>query len=352
MKDSKEMLKQEMRTHFAVDARRIDLLSRLLIALLQVCTVNYAQLALALNAKVKISSNVKRLQRFFKEFRFSHRAYVQFAWKQFASEKTVLAVDRTDWKFGRHHINVLMIGIAYRGTAIPLVWKLLGKAGNSSQRERIGLMRGLLWFLTEEQRSDIQAVTADREFVGHRWLSYLIDQDIDFVIRVRKDALVHKAQRTTHAHRLFTTQDLRILRKPRKVFGLSLYLSGQQLSGNEYLILISTLKGKQMASLYQQRWKIELLFGCLKSRGFHFEDTRQRLDKRINIMIFVLALALCWAVKTGEWLLEQGYSIPVKNLEERQEKLFSLFRIGLDQLKVHMINHLEFKPFIPLLSCT
>ena len=140
MKDSKEVLKQEMRAHFTVDARRIDLLSRLLIALLQVCTVSYAQLALALNTKVKISSNVKRLQRFFKEFSFSHHAYVQFIWKQFAIGKTVLAIDRTAWKFGRHHINVLMIGIAYRGTAIPSVWKLLGKAGNSSQKERIGLM--------------------------------------------------------------------------------------------------------------------------------------------------------------------------------------------------------------------
>ncbi len=167
--------------------------ARLLIAILQVCTVSYAQLALALNAGVKISSNVKRLQRFFKEFSFSHRAYVQFAWKQFASQKTVLAIDRTDWKFGRHHINVLMIGIAYRGTAIPLVWKLLGKAGNSSQEERIGLIRGLLWFLTDEQKTDIQAVTADREFVGHLWLRYLVDQDVDFVIRIRKDALVHKA---------------------------------------------------------------------------------------------------------------------------------------------------------------
>ncbi len=352
MKDSKEMLKQEMRTHFAVDARRVDLLSRLLVALLQVCTVSYAQLALALNAKVKISSNVKRLQRFFKEFSFSHRAYVQFAWKQFASQETVLAIDRTDWKFGSHHINVLMIGIAYQGTAIPLVWKLLGKAGNSSQRERIGLMRGLFWFLTEEQRSDIQAITADREFVGHDWLSYLIDQEVDFVIRIRKDALVHKAERTTHAHRVFTTQDLRVLRKPRKVFGLSLYMSGQQLSGDEYLILISTPKGKQTVGLYQQRWKIELLFGCLKSRGFCFEDTHQRIDQRINTMIFMLALALCWAVKTGEWLLERGYNIPVKNLEKRQEKLFSLFRIGLDQLKVHMLNYLDFKPLIPLLSCT
>ena len=54
------MLKQEISRHFAVDARRTDLLTRLLVALLQVCTVSYAQLALALNAKVKISSNVKR----------------------------------------------------------------------------------------------------------------------------------------------------------------------------------------------------------------------------------------------------------------------------------------------------
>ena len=349
MKDSKEMLKREISSHFNVDARRIDLLTRLLIALLQVCTVNYAQLSLALNAKVKISSNVKRLQRFFKEFRFSHRAYVQFVWRQFANEQTVLAIDRTHWKFGSHHINVLMISIAYQGTAIPLVWKLLGKAGDSSQQERIALMRGLLRFLSTEQKSHIQALTADREFIGHDWLSYLTDQNVDFVIRIRKDALVAKTNSTTHAHRIFATPQMRVLRKQRKVFGLSLYMSGQQLSADEYLILISTLKGEQMVNLYGQRWQIELLFGCLKSRGFCFEDTHQQIDQRINTMIFVLALALCWAVKTGEWLLEQGCSIPIKKLKERQEKLYSIFRIGLDHLKVHMLNHLDFKPLIPLL---
>ena len=245
-----------------------------------------------------------------------------------------------------------MISLAYKGTAIPLVWKLLGKAGDSSQAERIALMRGLLWFLSKNQKTSIQALTADREFIGQRWLSYLLEQDIDFVIRIRKDALVSKASGTTHAHRIFATQQMRVLRKRRKVFGLSLYISGQQLSADEYLVLISTLKGKQMLSLYKQRWKIELLFGCLKSRGFRFEDTHQQQDERINIMIFVLALALCWAVKTGEWLLEQGVSIPIKKLEERREKLYSLFRLGLDHLKVYMLNHLDFKPLIPLLSCT
>lgn len=95
MKDSKEMLKQEMQAYFAVDARRIDLLARLMVALLQVCTVSYAQLALALNAEVKVASNFKRLQRFFRQFRFAHQGYVQFVWKQFAYPPTVLAMDRT-----------------------------------------------------------------------------------------------------------------------------------------------------------------------------------------------------------------------------------------------------------------
>lgn len=352
MKDNKEMLKREMQTHFAVDARRIDLLTRLIIALLRVCTVSYAQLALALNVQVKISSNVKRLQRFFRQFRFAHRAYVQFVWQQFASEQTVLVMDRTHWKFGHHHINVLMISIAYQGTAIPLVWKLLGKAGDSSQQERIGLMRAVLWFLSPQQKAHIHALTADREFIGHHWLTYLIERNIDFVIRIRKDARVSKANKTVPAYRVFATQHLRILRKPRTVFGLSLYMSGQQLSDTEYLILISTLKGKTMGQLYGQRWQIELLFGCLKSRGFRFEDTHQQKDERIKTMIFVLALTLCWAVKTGEWLLEQGYTMPVKHLKERKENLYSLFRIGLDQLKVLMLHHLDFKHLIPLLSCT
>lgn len=352
MKDSKEMLKQEIQAYIPVDARRVDLLARLIIALLQVCTVNYAQLALALNAQVQVPSNFKRLQRFFRQFRFARRAYVQFVWKQFASPQTVLAIDRTHWKFGRHHINVLLISIVYQGTAIPVVWKLLGKAGDSSQSERIALTRALLWFLTDEQKATIRALTADREFIGHRWLTYLVNQQLNFVIRIRKDALVGQGHRKTHAHQMFATSQLRILRKPRSVFGLTLHMSGQQLSDSEYLILISTLKGKQMVALYQQRWKIELLFGCLKSRGFCFEDTHLKHDERISTMIFVLALTLCWAIKTGEWLLKQGYTIPVKQLKERKEYLYSLFRIGLDQLKVLMLHHLEFKHLIPLLSCT
>lgn len=43
-----------------------------------------------------------------------------------------LALDRTNWKFGSTHINILMLGILYKDLCIPLLWTSLGKAGNST----------------------------------------------------------------------------------------------------------------------------------------------------------------------------------------------------------------------------
>ena len=117
------------------------------------------------------------------------------------------------------------------------------------------VMRALLWFLSSQQKGQIHALTADREFIGRQWLTCLISHNIDFVIRIRKDALARQADRTTQAYKLFATHQLRVLRKRREVFGLSLYMRGQQLYYSDYLISITTLAGKQGISLYQQRWK-------------------------------------------------------------------------------------------------
>ena len=44
----------------------------------------------------------------------------------------VLSMDRTDWKFGEFNINILMLGITYKGIAFPLIFSLLPKRGNSN----------------------------------------------------------------------------------------------------------------------------------------------------------------------------------------------------------------------------
>ena len=53
-------------------------------------------------------------------------------------------MNRTNWKFGRTDINVLMIAIFYQGIAYPILWQLLAKVGNSNTAERKALMERFL----------------------------------------------------------------------------------------------------------------------------------------------------------------------------------------------------------------
>ncbi len=52
----------------------------------------------------------------------------------------VLSMDRTNRKFGEFNINILMLGITYKGIAFPLIFSLLSKRGNSNREERKKIM--------------------------------------------------------------------------------------------------------------------------------------------------------------------------------------------------------------------
>ena len=69
------------------------------------------------------------------------------------------------------------------------------------------------------------------------------------------------------------------------------------------------------------------LFGCLKSKGFNFEDTHIIHRDRIKKIIAVLAIAFCWAHLTGEWRHRFEKVIPLKKHGRPQS---SFFRYGLD----------------------
>ena len=64
----------------------------------------------------------------------------------FTNKDTVyLVMDRTNWKFGNRHINVLVLGFLFHNNSIfiPLVWVDLGekrKRGNSNYQDRKNLI--------------------------------------------------------------------------------------------------------------------------------------------------------------------------------------------------------------------
>lgn len=356
MKDNEKGLKAVICEYFAGHGQRVTMLSKLILALIQMRTVNFAQLALVINAGAKVGSNFKWIQRFMKQYVFDQERFVRFAWSQYGDEGSwiVLSMDRTNWQFGKMNINILTLGISWRGTAIPLVWKLLNKKGQSNVSERIALLDELLCLLTQEQRSKIHYVIMDREFGSGEWITALKKRSLGFIIRIRVDARVRKAAslKDRAAKELFVCPYFKVLRKPRVVFGHRLFIGGQQLSEKEFLILVSANRLEHRGRLYAERWGIEVFFGCCKSRGFNFEDTHLTKLERINTLTYLLALAFIWAFKMGEFLIHNGHQIPINKLKDRKTKLYSIFRWGLDHIRHRILNFMDLAEEFLVLSCT
>jgi len=356
MQDTEKELKAEIKAYFDGDARRISMMVKLILGILKLGCVCYSKLSKVINPVVLQDSNFKRIQRFMRYFEFSRKGYIQFVWHLFVKKHNwvALSIDRTNWKFGTSNINILMIGISYRGTAIPLIWKLLDKRGNSNETERVGLMEDLLAHLDKDQRAQIRCLLADREFIGKRWISYLRKQPFTFVIRVRSNTRIRKIGKASDqkAATVFTKKHFKVLRQKRVVWGQQLYIAGQQLTEKEWFILVSDQPLSKGKTYYGERWGIEVFFAACKTRGFNFEDTHvTKLDRLFNL-IFLIAIAFIWALKTGEWLIDHGHQVTIKRLRKRKAKLRSIFRVGLDHLQTKLLNFLTILDEIRLLSCT
>ncbi len=97
------------------------------------------------------------------------------------------------------------------------------------------------------------------------------------------------------------------------IWGCFVHLSALRLDDGEWVIL-ATFGAPQGPAIdaYADRWPVETLFGCLKTRGCNFEDTHLKDAAHLSKMIGLLALAFAWSHRTGEQLHDQGQPIPLK----------------------------------------
>lgn len=153
-------------------------------------------------------------------------------------------MDRTNWKLGESNINILMLGIAYKNVAFPLMFRMLDKRGNSNTEERIALMDDFIsWFGLEY----IDSLLADREFVGEQWMDYMNGKDIRYHFRIQNNFRVYfpRKQKQVPAWHLFNNLKVGQMRHYQhivKVNGQLCYLSGTKNTSDgklDYLILIS-----------------------------------------------------------------------------------------------------------------
>jgi hypothetical protein len=116
----------------------------------------------------------------------------------FIENEYYLSLDRTNWKWDKTNINLLVLAVVYRSTAIPVYWLPLNKQGNSNTRERIALMKRFI------DQFGSQGLLADREFIGDRWMGWVLEQKIPFYIRIRNNACsVNSQGKEVRVDRLF-----------------------------------------------------------------------------------------------------------------------------------------------------
>ena len=158
--------------HISLWRTRRETLVWLVTLMIQNGTVSLWRLAGYVDTRAQTLSVHRRLERFFKHVHLDEASVARLIvhimglsgkpWHQ--------ALDRTSWKFGRCHINILMLGVIHEKICIPLFWVLLDKAGNSNAHERTDLMGRLNKIFPKQP---IASLSGDREFIGERWMNWL-----------------------------------------------------------------------------------------------------------------------------------------------------------------------------------
>ena len=246
----------------------------------------------------------------------------------------VLAMDRTNWDFGKTPINILMVSVIWKGMGIPLIWTLLPSAGNSQTEARVCLLNRLQKAFPDLR---IAALMGDREFIGDKWMAYLKDEQIPFILRLRENQHVVREGYETWtiaaiAERLARGQKMIV--KGRCRLGTAgqspaVRLIVMRLKTGELLALAASGNPRRALADYRRRWTIETMFGNLKTKGFNLEDTHITDRGKLSTLLAVLAMAVALCVKTGV-AAAQLKSIPIK---KHGRKAVSLFALGLAALQ-------------------
>jgi hypothetical protein len=109
--------------HLDFNRSRIQCLLMLIEGLVTSRTVNLAMLSGGMRGLAQVDSHYMRLRRFMKEVWFDYAPLARLLAAIMGLHEVprwTLILDRTNWKFGKVHINILYLAVAYGTIAIPL----------------------------------------------------------------------------------------------------------------------------------------------------------------------------------------------------------------------------------------
>jgi hypothetical protein len=328
-----DSLQTALRSAFPLDARRLAVLTALILAMIQARTV----VLYALKTHVQLSGSLdvryQRLLRFV-QFQVPDGLFTRFALRCLPEGPLDLILDRTNWKLGQHDVNILLLSAVWNGFSLPLMWSLLPHGGSSSQAVREALMER---FLAACPGREFGGLLADREFIGKDWFAFLARRRLDPCIRLPATATVGRYGLPVWAcFKKLQPGEVRIWYRPLVISGVALRVSATRNAAGETLYLAHRGRATTNLRRYAQRWQAENLHSALKTRGFNLEDTGLTRAERVSTLLTTVSVAFIWACLTGEFLAAK---MPLQR-KKHGHRAVSVFRLGLDHLQ-DLLLHLS-----------
>src|SRR6266851_1576779 len=346
-------LSEAVAKHIKLSATRRETLSWLALLIMQHGTICLWRLAAYVASTAQTASVRRRFYRFFQYARLDGTlaARVVVDLLGLGGKPWVLAIDRTNWDVGKTTINILMISVVWNGMGIPLLWMLLPTAGNSSTKERTGLLDRLRAAFPDLK---IASLMGDREFIGDAWMSYLHRKKIPFILRLRENQYVLRdgyaavpisviAQHLQVREKMIVKGWCR-LGCHNETSSALVRLVVTRLASGELLALACSGNPRRALARYRERWTIESMFGNMKTKGFDLEATHLTDLDKLCTLLALLAFAVALTVKTGV-AMARLRPIPVK---KHGRRACSLFALGLHMLRKIFVaaNHAQIIVFL------
>lgn len=238
-----------------------------------------------------------------------------------------LQIDRTmiDDRF-----NVLMVSLAYRRRAIPLVWLVLPHFGNSTFMEREDILSYVAELLPH---GATVLVLGDREFGTPDMMRSVRSYGWDYCLRVKGTSYVHlptgcwiqlRDLAPVPGTRYYLTDVA--LTKSHDYGPIHLALACDLDSDDPWFIATNGCPSPRTLRDYARRFGCEELFSDIKARGFNLALSQLQHADRFSRLLVAIALLYVWVLSIARrvCLTRQVRSLTYRIFDHR----YSLFQIG------------------------
>jgi hypothetical protein len=328
-------------------------LASLLAGIFQSKSVHLSKVASKIPGTAMLVSITRRLDRFLESPAFRVRDWYEPIVKrllaQRAGQEYRLIVDGSKVGFGH---QFLVVTLAYRRRAIPLVWMWVRSSrGHSTSGRQLALLSYIYKLLPVDASV---LLLGDSEFGAVEVLKQLDQWGWKYVLRQKGSHLVRENDQSPWISlgSLLAKAGQSLWLGQRQLTQLHAYsvnvLAHWKLGEKEPWLLATNLPSLcEALKAYERRMWIEEMFGDLKDNGFDLESTHLRSVFKLHRLTFAVVLLFLELVTSGSKIIKNG----LRRLVDRHDRRdLSIFRIGLYMRERHLANSIYFAlDFYPVL---